>query len=256
MLYGKYVLMCLKSQMQYRVSFFLVVLGQFLAAFASYLGVTFMFTRFHAVDEFTYEQVLLCYGVVLAAFSLAELLAGGFSKMGGVLANGEFDRILVRPRSVILQMMFGKVDFARIGLLIQAILVFVLAISTDVVCWTFDKILTLILMIAGGTAVFSGLFLINGTCVIFTLEGEFMNIFTYGGREFGRYPFSIYGRQILCLLTYGIPMAWFQYYPLRYLLGMDNNKLLILSPLIGALFLVPSYLFFRFGLRKYKSTGS
>ena len=36
-----------------------------------------------------------------------------------------------------------------------------------------------------------------------------MNIFTYGAREFGKYPFSVYGSGILKVLTFVIPLALF-----------------------------------------------
>ena len=83
-----------------------------------------------------------------------------------------------------------------------------------------------------------------------------MNILTYGGREFGRYPFAIYGGGILKFLTYIIPLALFQYYPLLYLLDRAESVFYMFAPLIGLIFIIPCYAFFRIGLRRYKSTGS
>lgn len=91
----------------------------------------------------------------------------------------------------------------------------------------------------------------------FTIEGlEFMNIFTDGSREFGKYPLSVYGDGILKFFTYVIPIALFQYYPLLYLIGKSDNIGLIFLPLSGLVFMIPCYGFFKFGLRRYKSTGS
>lgn len=83
-----------------------------------------------------------------------------------------------------------------------------------------------------------------------------MNILTYGGREHGRYPYSIYGDRVLKFLTYVIPLALVQYYPLLYLLGRETGAAYMLAPLASLLFLAPCFLFFKFGLRRYKSTGS
>ena len=83
-----------------------------------------------------------------------------------------------------------------------------------------------------------------------------MNIFTVGGRELGRYPYSIYGDGVLRLLTFVIPLALFQYYPLLYLTGRAERVYYMLTPLIGCLFLIPCLLFWRFGVRHFKSTGS
>jgi ABC-2 type transport system permease protein len=191
------------------------------------------------------------------AFSIAEMLGRGFDLFPRMISNGEFDRALVRPRNVIFQVLASKMDFTRLGKLFQAILVFCYAIPNSGVTWTWDKILTLFLMIICGSLIFFGLFLIYAAFSFFTIEGlEFMNIFTDGGREFGRYPFSVYGKNILRFLTFIIPLALFQYYPLLYLLDREQSALFIFIPLAGLLFLFPSYVFFRIGLRRYKSTGS
>lgn len=256
-LYLKFFSIHLKSQMQYKLSFFFSSLGQLLSSFTAYLGIYFMFSLFNMVDGFTYGQVLICFATVLVAFSLAEMFGRGFDLFPRMLGNGEFDRALVRPRSVIFQVLASKMDFTRIGRLLQAIIVFCFAIPACGVVWSFDKVLTLVLMISCGSLIFFGLFVVYAAFSFFTIEGlEFMNIVTDGGREFGRYPFSIYGSGILRFLTYVVPLALFQYYPLLYLLDMEQSPLYMLTPLIGLLFLIPCYIFFRFGLRKFKSTGS
>jgi ABC-2 type transport system permease protein len=249
--------MNLKSLMQYKVSFFLVTLGQFLTAFSTFLGVYFMFSRFNEVEGFGYEQVLLCFAAVTMAFSLTEMFGSGFQTLPRMLGNGEYDSALVRPRGTIFQVLASKMDFTRIGLLIQAVIVLWYAIPKSGVIWTWDKILTLGLMVACGFMVFLGLFLVHAAFSFFTVEGlEFMNLFTYGGKEFGRYPFSIYGKDILRFLTYVIPLALVQYYPLLYLLGREQSIFYMLAPLLGLLFLIPCYAFFRVGLYHYRSTGS
>ena len=256
-LYAKFIAVHLKSQMQYKTSFFLTIMGQFLGSFAALLGLFFMMNRFHRVGNFTLQEVLLCFATVLMAFSLAECFARGFDQFPLMISNGEFDRALVRPRSVVFQILAGKIEFTRLGRLTQAVLVFSYAIPTSGILWTWDKILTLILMVICGMFVFIGLFLIFAAVSIFTIEGvEFMNVLTDGGREFGTYPYSIYGEGILKFLTFVVPLALFQYYPLLYLLGIEESPLYMLMPLLSLFFLIPCYAFWRFGLRRYKSTGS
>ncbi len=62
-------------------------------------GVQFMFMRFKQVDGFTYTEISLCYAIVLLSFSLAELFFRGFDTFNRMIGNGEFDRVLVRPRN-------------------------------------------------------------------------------------------------------------------------------------------------------------
>lgn len=243
--------------MQYKGTFILNIFGRIIMSFATVVSVLFMFARFNEIEGFTLSQTLLCTSVVTMAFSMAEVFARGFDIFPRLLGNGEFDRALVRPRGIIFQVLASHIEFLRLGIFIQALAVLFYAIPNSGVIWTWDKILTLFLMISCGAVVFFGLYIIYASFAFFTTEGlEFMNILTYGGREFGRYPFSIYGSGILKFLTYVIPLALFQYYPLLYLLDKTQNTFYMLAPLIGILFIIPCYAFFRVGLRRYKSTGS
>lgn len=256
-LYLKYFSIHLKSQMQYKTSFFLTIMGQFVTSFSAFLSIYFMFSRFNRVEGFTYNQVLLCFSVVLVAFSLAECFARGIDSFSTIIGNGEFDRIMIRPRNEIFQVLASKIEFSRIGRFVQAIMVLIYAVPTSGIYWTLDKVFTLIIMIISGVVIFTGLFIIYASLCFFTTEGlEFMNIFTDGGREFGMYPFSIYGKSVLKFFTYVIPLALFQYYPFLYLIGVSKNKMYMVLPLIGMIFIVPCLILWKLGVRHYKSTGS
>lgn len=256
-LYLKYASIILRSQMQYKASFVMTSIGQFLTAFTTFLGMYFMFSRFNSVNGFSFSEVLLCYAVILTSFSLAECFVRGFDAFSGIISNGEFDRIMVRPRNEILQVLASRIEFTRIGRLLQAIAIFIYAIPVSGVVWSFDKIITVVLMIIGGFFTFSGLFIIYAGICFFTIEGlEFMNIFTDGGREFGKYPLSIYGEGVLKFFTYIVPLALFQYYPFLYLIAKTDNVFYMLLPLAGILFLIPCLIFWKIGIRHYKSTGS
>jgi ABC-2 type transport system permease protein len=141
--------------------------------------------------------------------------------------------------------------------MIQAVVMFVYAVIHCGVEWTFAKVITVLFMVIGGTAVFSGLFLIYAALCFFTLEGlEFMNVFTDGAREFGKYPIGIYGKKMLLFTTFIIPYALVQYYPLLFVLGRTDNVFFIVIPLFALLFLLPCYVLWRFGVRHYTSSGS
>lgn len=247
----------IKSQMQYKISFFLTAFGQFLTAFTMFFGLYFIFAKVNAIDSFTYEQVFLCFAVVMMAFSLGEMFGGGLAVFPRLLGNGSFDRTLVRPRNIILQVLMANMDFTRVGLMIQAAVVLAYAVPKSGIVWNGAKILTLVLMILCGSVLFFSLFLFKASCSFFTMESlNFLNVLTYGARQFGRYPFSVYGKGILKILTFVFPLALFQYYPLLYLLDREENPLCMFLPVISLWFAGFCYAFFRFGLSRYKSTGS
>ena len=256
-LYANYLSMLLKSQMQYKASFFMSVFGQFLTFFTTFLGVYFLFSRFECVNGFTFSEILICFSVMLTSFAITECFARGFDVFPSLIRSGELDRILVRPRNVIFQVLTSNMEFTRVGKLLQAALMLAYAIPNCGVVWTWDKVLTVVLMILGGIATFTSLFVLYAGFSFFTIEGlEFMNIFTDGSLEFGKYPISVYGEGVLKFCTYVIPVALFQYYPFLYLIGRSQNTGFLFLPLLCFVFFLPCYGFFLFGLRKYQSTGS
>lgn len=256
-LYIHYVSINVRCIMQYKTSFFLTAIGQFLISFNAFLGIFFMFQRFSGVDGFSYSEVLLCFAIILMEFSLAEMFARGFDLFPGTVRSGEFDRIMVRPQNEIIQVLGSKFELSRIGKIMQAVVMFVYGITHRNVVWNFPKIMTVVFMLIGGTAVFGGLFLIYAALCFFTLDGlEFMNVFTDGAREFGKYPIGIYGEKMLLFTTFFIPYTLIQYYPLLYILGKRTSAFYIFLPLLACWFLIPSMLLWKFGVRHYASSGS
>lgn len=256
-LYFRYLGIQLRAQMQHKTSFFLNMTGQALTSLTTLAGVYFMFLRFNTVAGFTFEQVLMCFATVLLSFSAAECFGRGFDTFSRMLGNGQFDRILVRPRGDVFQVLASNTDFTRLGRFLEAVAVFVYAVPRSGIVWTAGKAAVLALMLVSGFTVFIDLFIVYAALCFFTTEGlEFMNIFTDGGREFGRYPFSIYGKAVLRFFTYIVPLALFQYYPLMYLLDRAEHAWYALLPLAAAAFAVPCLALWRAGLKHYRSTGS
>ena len=141
-LYMHYISINIRSVMQYKTSFLFTAIGQFLISFQVFLGIFFMFQRFSNVKGFTYSEVLLCFSIMLLEFSIAEMYARGFDQFSGMVRQGTFDRILVRPQNEILQVLGSKFELTRIGRMLQAIIMFIYGISKSEINWTVSKIFT------------------------------------------------------------------------------------------------------------------
>lgn len=253
-LYFKFLAVHVKSAMAYKTSFFLTCLGQMLISLNVYLGVVFLLDRFGMVGGYALPELTLCYGCILLTESLASCFGRGFDVFARLLSQAQFDRILVRPRGLVFQVLCQEIKPTMVARVLQAVLM--LTYGAGGFSWTAGKVLTVIAMVLCGAAVFFGMYLLTAALCFFTLQGlEVMNIFTDGVREYGKYPFDVYGRGILWLLTLVVPMALIQYWPLQYLLGRGPGWYGLL-PLASLLFLLPCYAAWRFGVAHYRSTGS
>lgn len=259
MLYFKYLSMNLKAVLEYRLSAWLVVLGQLLTTLSGFLGISLLFRRFGNLAGWTFAEAALCFAVTTAAFSLSECFARGFDAFSRMVIQGEFDRILLRPRSALLQVLGSKTELTRLGRVILAAIVLCWVIPRTGIVWNPVRILTLALMILGGAAIFTGIFILGATVCFFTLEGlEVINIFTDGGRELASYPLPVYGKWIRRFFTFIIPMGCMNYLPLMYLTGRAEAYplLYMLMPLTGFVFILPCVLVWKAGIGRYTSSGS
>ena len=132
-LYMHYVSINIRSAMEYKTSLLLTIVGQMLISFSTFFGIHFMFMRFKHVKGYTYEEVLVCFAIVLLQFSLAEMFARGFDMFAGIVRRGEFDRVLLRPRSLILQVLGTKFEITRIGRMLQAVMIFFYAMANGAI---------------------------------------------------------------------------------------------------------------------------
>lgn len=258
-LYFKYLGLVLKSQLQYRASFVLTVFTQFLAPFTAFAGIYLLFERFGSIDGWTAYEVFLCFAVIGASFAVSTCVARGFDSFAGLIKNAGFDRVLLRPRNTIIQVLGSEFDIKRLGHLLQAITVLILAISGVKIQWDLIKILTLSNMIIGGIGIFSGVYMLQAAFAFWTVEGlEVANILTHGVKEYASYPLNILPKWITRFFTFVIPFACVNYLPLQSLLGRTNGNRVfyMLVPLFGIVFIIPCLFAWRFGVRHYRSTGS
>lgn len=258
-LYFKYMSIHLKSQMQYRTSFFLMSFGQFFIPFMVFGGLYLMFERFGQLKGWSFFEVALCFSVIHLSFSLSECFARGFDAFSSLIGKGDFDRLLVRPRSTALQVLGSKFEFTRIGRLLQSCIVFIWSVSNLPALWSFPKLLALLLMVFNGLLIFTGIFILAATFCFWTIQAlEVANVFTDGGREMAQYPLNIYEKWVTRFFTFIIPFGCVSYLPLMYILDKREGDMLLplLMPFGGALFLIPCLLIWRIGVRHYRSTGS
>lgn len=258
-LYLKYLDILFRSQIQYRVSFFLVLIGQFFMIFTLIAGVYFLFQRFGTIKGWQFFEVALCFSVIHMSYSICVCFARGFDVFSKLIVKGDFDRILVRPRNTILQVLGSNFEFTRLGRLLQAVVVLIWALANVAVNWTLLKCITLILMIISGIFIFIGLFILGATLSFWTIEGlEVVNVLTDGGRDMAQYPLNIYKDWARKFFTFIIPFGCVNYLPLMYILDKTNGNELfyMITPVYGILFIIPCLFIWRVGVRHYKSTGS
>lgn len=261
-LYWRYIAISIKSQMEYKVSFLMQVIGNLLGTSIEFFGIWALFSRFNQIGGWTLAEVALFYGLVNLSFAVADAMAYGFDSFGKIIRMGEFDRLLLRPRSTVLQLLGIEFTMKRIGRFSQGFIILIWALSTLKIPLTLPNLWLLISAFVGCVALFIAIVILQATLTFWTIESlEIMNILTYGGVETAQYPFSIYSKWFQRFFTFFIPLACVTYFPLLAVLNKAADFAVPLwfcyvSPIAGLLFLIGALYLWKIGERYYCSTGS
>ncbi len=264
-LYLGMIALSVRSQLQYRSSLAFQILGQFIITGIEFGGLYALNARFGAYGGWAIAEMAFLYGLVDMAFALADGLAYGFDFMGSLVKTGDFDRLLVRPVSPILQLMGKELTIRRAGRLLQGMAVFgfgALALARSGIRWYAPlPLLALAGAFMAGTAAFLAVFLVQAAFTFWTVEGlEAMNAFSYGGRQAAAYPLSGYRRWMQALFMGVVPVGAATYLPVCFALGRPAfSAWPVWAGALGPLAIVPfcaaALLLWRAGLRRYRSGG-
>jgi ABC-2 type transport system permease protein len=261
-LYGRYASISLRGQMEYASSFLMQTAGQFLVTGIEFLGIWTLFSRFGHVRGWTLGEIAFFYGLISITWSIADAVSRGFDVFGTTVKHGDFDRILLRPRSTILQLFGHELTLRRMGRFAQGVAVLVFAIKMLEIGWSFPRLVLLALAVIGGVCVFIGLMILEATSAFWTTESlEVWNAFTYGGVTMSQYPLEIYRPWFRRFFLFVIPIGCVSYLPGVAMLGRADPlgtplPLQWMAPLVGPIFLLICLQVWRFGVRHYQSTGS
>ena len=259
-MYIRYLGVALQGQMQYRASFVMQTIGILLISLVEFLAIWALFDRFNTLRSWTLAEVALLYGMINIAFALSEMFATGFHLFDRMVLRGDFDRILLRPRGTILQVMGHQIQLMRIGRLLQGVFVLAWATWTLQVDWSIAKCVLVLATILSGTAMFTGLFILQATVTFWSTQSlELANTLTYGGVETAQFPMDIYHSWFRRFFTMVIPLACVNYLPSLVILGRVDHESALwhwASPAVGLVFLFVSFQVWHAGTRHYQSTGS
>jgi ABC-2 type transport system permease protein len=263
-IYGRLILIQIRSQVEYRVAFTLDLVAVALATGTGFGTLALILNRFESIGGWTLGQVAFLYGIVDAAFGTMDMIFSGFDPdtFSPMVQRGQFDQLLLRPLDLPLQVLGSRFVLKRLSRIAQGIAVFCIGLALADIRWTLAKIVYLPVVYTSLILFFGGLYIIGSTSTFWTVQRvEAINIFTYGGAEMMSYPMHIYSKWMRRFFTYVLPAIFLVYYPALFFLDKPDPLRLpafapFLSPLAGAGVMAVALAFWRFGVRHYESTGT
>ncbi|MDZ4718613.1 MAG: ABC-2 family transporter protein [Roseiflexaceae bacterium] len=252
----------IRSQMQYKLSFWLDMAGFGLLTWIEFAVTFVLLSRFQSIGGWGIAEVALLYGLSSIAYSIAEMAGRGFDRCDTLIQTGNFDVVLTRPLGSFFQVLCSDFQLRRLGRTFQGAAVLIYALTSLHIVWTPERLLVIPVTIASGAVIFIAILMIGAAMCFWTVKTpEIINIFTAGGQQMTCYPQSIFNQWIRGVFLFVVPVAFASYPAGLLILGRsDPNGLPAAAawaaPLAATLFFLAALGFWRVGVSKYTSTGS
>jgi len=249
-----------RSQMQFRGNFVSTLMGGVFLQGTQLLFLGVLLSRFGAIAGWSFDEVAFLFAVRLAAHSLFSVFFSGSMVLELQAYDGTFDRYLLRPANVFVQLLTASPNLMAFGDLLLGVVALSIFAATAPITWTAGSVIFLLIAVVGGGLAEAGIqvFLLG-----FTFRARRMlsvrifadNLMT----AFAGYPLAIFGRLGLWALTFLYPMAFVAYLPVTVLLGRSVSGLPDWlgwpAPAIGVGLFLGGYAFFMRQIRHYQSPG-
>ncbi|MFI5953473.1 ABC transporter permease [Cryptosporangium sp. NPDC051539] len=252
----------LRSQLQYRLSFGVDLVLNAAITVIDVLMVLTVFRVTPSLAGFGLRDTLVITGTATLSFQIADVAVGNLEKVPFYLRTGLLDAVLLRPLSAFGQLVVLDFQARRAGRMVQASVVYSLALTLAGISWTPGRVLLAVVAPIGGAICYGAIFTTGAAAMFWLIDGsEVANMFTYGGRDFASYPMPIFGPVFGRAFGFVLGLAAVGYFPALALLGRPDplgtpGWLHWCAPLVGVAWAGVAALAWRVGVRHYQSTGS
>jgi ABC-2 type transport system permease protein len=251
----------LRSQLVYRGSFGLDVVGSVLIALTDFTEVYVIFHNVPTLGGLDAAAAFLVFGLATLGFALANALCGELDTMPQYIRSGQLEVMLLRPMPLLAQIITGDVRLKRIGGATVGVVVLTIGLLQSRVTWTPGHLVLLLVTPLAGMLVFGALFVTAGAVQFWLIDAsDVTNSFTYGTAYASRYSAAALPLPIRVLFVFVLPAAFTAYLPALALLGLPGPPwapawLGWCGPVVGLLSWLVSLSLWRLGVRHYTGAG-
>jgi ABC-2 type transport system permease protein len=257
-IYTRLQLLHLHVALEYPANFWIASGAMLLGEISTIIFLWILFGHAPQIAGWQLWEILFLYGLITLQTGLGGFVCGGFWSIPTYVNSGQFDQVLIRPISPLLQMAALYLDARNIGRLTLGIAVLALAIGKLELPWGTWQWAYFAASIGSSLLLLNSLFFAPRCLAFWTLgNASGMADWLWNMIDFAKYPLNAYTRPIQFVLTWLIPLAFITYYPAAVLLDkpLAYPWFGYLAPLVGPVAAVGAAFVWRHGIARYQSAG-
>jgi ABC-2 type transport system permease protein len=260
--YGAMVRAAFLSRLAYRGDFLVGIVGVFVLNGAT-LGTTWVLLhRFQTLHGWTFYQILFLYNLWLLGHGIRVVFFRHVHSLETYIVEGTFDQFLIRPADPLLQFLAKEVHYMGIGDVLVSLTSIAISYRVLGLHWNLGETAWFVVVALASACVELSMIMILSSAAFVTGRSQAL-VATATQFSFGvvqQYPIDIFHQGLKTVVTVVLPFAFMNYYPSLYFLHKTSLAPLpwlpFASPAVAMLLLALALLAWKWGIRRYASTGS
>jgi ABC-2 type transport system permease protein len=252
---------CLGQQMKailaYEADFAILMFSSVLVQIVGLAFIWSIFQRIPSVNGWTFWEVVMMSALIFVTEGVGSLFFEGTWRVSELVYTGQFDQVLLRPVSPIVQVLAGAVGFNGLGNIVSGFVLIGISMANSPVQWTPGRLLMFAILVVSASTIRVAINL-GSAASAFWLRTPWSMVPTFVHQlgDFAKYPITIYSVGVQALIVVAVPFAFVSFFPTAYVFGVEAWSMAgLLTPLVAIYCLFMAVTLFRIGLRRYESTG-
>jgi len=224
-----------------------------------FLYFVFLFTIMSSTKTlvgYNREQVVIFYLIFNLVEITSQCLFRGVYQFRSLVVSGDFDFELLRPLPSFFRPLFGWTDILDLITLPPLWAYFFWFISNNLPPVVLSNLILFLLLFGNSILIAFSFHLFFSSVSILTTQIDPL-VWTYRDlTTMARFPTDIYQKTIQLILTFIVPVVVLITIPAKALFGLLSWRWIVLSFLLGIVFLRFSVSFWQYSLKRYSSASS
>lgn len=247
---------CLMNEMEYRLNFVLRATIEFSYLLMSVILFNIIYMNVDSIAGWSHNEMLLLVLITNLLDSVLTMLFNvGLSSIPQMINDGTLDFLLLKPINKRFYISFRKFELSQIinlamNFMFSAYVISQMNIELSVGKIAFFILLFIISILIMYNIYFFIMIISFWTVKIDTGVSIFYQLFNVGNK-----PMEIFDNKIRKIFIYVVPIFVAFNYPIKYLMGKFDIKMLLVSFFTAMMLTIITQIFFKAALKKYSSVG-
>lgn len=253
----RYIVAGFQKQLEYKLNFILLCLAvapiHLINLFFSWV----IIKHFGNIGDWQFNDMAFLYAMFLTPYSISQIFFRQFRSFDSYVINGKLDLYLLRPNNLLFTLVFTDINIMEIfSQFLPSVIILIYSSVGSKMVLNLENLYVLIQGLIGGWLIISCFFILIGLSSFWIYRTSGLGVIFFIFKDYVNYPLTIYSKEIRYLLSFCLPLAFVNYYPVSYVLGKEFNILAFFTLPIGLLMVFLTMLIWKKALKRYSSTGS